>query len=392
MTRAMTGCLWLDAAAGGLAALWLTRALLIRRGVKALTPLDALGNEASPPPGGWPRVSIVVASLNEADHVLEGVGSLLHLDYPDYEVIAVNDRSTDATGERLEELARRDQRVRVVHVTELPEGWIGKTHALWRGAAVAGAPWVLFTDADVRFHPGILRRTVRRCVDRELDFLTLFPHAGPRSIWMKGFNALAIGAAVLLLGVWAPRKWRRWFPMGGAGAFLLVRRDAYERAGGHEKIRLRVVDDLALGFLLHRAGGRTEIAMAHEWLSVPYAPLFRDLVRVTRKNAFAILEYSWPAVAALSLALLVVDVAAPLVFLLDWRLWPFAAAVWLGVWASYAPTCQIVKAPPTCFLLHPLLSLLILIPIWSSAIAITREGGVRWRDSFYPLAMLRRGG
>jgi glycosyltransferase involved in cell wall biosynthesis len=388
----MTGSPWLDWPVLIATLIWVGRAVLVRRSIAALVPLPGVDSPPPAPRDGWPRVSIIVASRNEAENVLAGVGSLLDLAYPDYEVVAVNDRSTDATGDRLEELARRDSRVRVVHLREVPEGWIGKTNALSKGAELSTAPWFLFTDADVRFLPGVIERAVARCLDENLDFLTLFPEMGARSIWMKSFHALALGLAGLLLGLWAPIAWRRRFPMGGAGAFMLVRRDAYEGAGGHASIRLRVVDDLALGFLLHRFRGKTSLAMAQDWLSVPYAPTIPDLIRVTRKNAFAILGYSWLSVLALTLVTISLDVLAPLSFCIHWKLWPCSTAVWLAMWASYSPTWPIAKAPRLCFLLHPILSVILLVPIWTSALAVTREGGVRWRESFYPLAMLKRGG
>ncbi len=390
----MTGNLWLDGAASIAALLWVLSALLTLRGVRALRILAPPDRAISsgPPTGksAWPRVSIVVASRDEGEHVTEAVGSLLHLDYPDYEVVAINDRSRDGTGERLEALRKTSDRLRVVHIAELPEGWIGKHHALHRGVEAATGEWILFTDGDVRFQPEVLKLAMRRVVESDLDLLSLLPRLDSRSIWMRGFFCASIIGVLLFLGFWAHSRRRQSLLAMGAGAFILVKRSAYDRAGGHEAIRMRLVDDITLAMTVRKAGGRTELAVAVDWLLVPWGQTVRDLLKVSRKNGFAVFEYSWWVLLAASAFLLVGNIAAPFLFTLDLRLWPASLIVWLSIAAAYFFISPHTKLSPLYFLLHPVVVAIAILPGFNSAIAVTREGGVRWRDSFYPLADLRR--
>ncbi|NIP78703.1 MAG: glycosyltransferase, partial [Gemmatimonadetes bacterium] len=105
------------------------------------------------PPGPGPRVTVVVAARDEAGHIAPTVHSLLAQDYPDLEVVAVDDRSTDGTGRILDRLAARQPRLRVLHIDTLPPDWLGKNHALHRGAELASGELLLFTDADVVMRP-----------------------------------------------------------------------------------------------------------------------------------------------------------------------------------------------------------------------------------------------
>jgi cellulose synthase/poly-beta-1,6-N-acetylglucosamine synthase-like glycosyltransferase len=171
---------------------WISGVLLaIGWGIPALRAAFYFGHIADltqpefepPPEAQLPRLTIVVPARNEAETVEPAMRSLLRLNYPDYQIIAVNDRSTDATGEILERLAGSNEsagRLRVLHVRELPAGWLGKTHAMWLGARQGESPagdsdWILFTDADCVFHPDCLRRTIYYAVRTGAEHLALMP-------------------------------------------------------------------------------------------------------------------------------------------------------------------------------------------------------------------------
>jgi cellulose synthase/poly-beta-1,6-N-acetylglucosamine synthase-like glycosyltransferase len=136
-----------------------------------------LREAAQKPIDGYPSVSVVVAARDEEAGVGEALASLLDQDYPGgLEVVAVNDRSTDNTGGIIADLAaRRPERLRPLEVEALPEGWLGKNHALYRGATEARGEWLLFTDADVRFSPDCLELAMRYAETEHLDHLTLAP-------------------------------------------------------------------------------------------------------------------------------------------------------------------------------------------------------------------------
>ena len=105
------------------------------------------------PPRVWPRLSIVIPACNEAPAIQGAVESILAQDYPNLEIVLIDDRSTDETGVIIDRLAASDFRILRIHVTRLPDGWLGKVHALCRGAEASTGEWMLLTDADVHLAP-----------------------------------------------------------------------------------------------------------------------------------------------------------------------------------------------------------------------------------------------
>src|SRR5215469_13916359 len=174
------GCLGLF-----LALVWISRLFAAAFGMRKIPDLALPEYDLLPlgSNGAVPRVSIVVPARNEAEHIEAALLSLLQLDYPDYEVIAVDDRSEDATGTIIDRLAEEwrprgeasHHLLKVLHVTELPPGWLGKTHAMWLAGKQATGDWILFTDADVVFRNDALRRAVSYAERVRGDHLVLFP-------------------------------------------------------------------------------------------------------------------------------------------------------------------------------------------------------------------------
>ena len=127
----------------------------------SVTQLDRLKDiVVQEPDGGWPKVSVVVPACNEADTLERAMSSLLACDYPNLEIVLVNDRSTDQTGHIMDGLSERDQRIHVVHLDHLPAGWLGKLNAMHQGTQRVQGQLLLFTDADVHFEPSSIRRAV----------------------------------------------------------------------------------------------------------------------------------------------------------------------------------------------------------------------------------------
>src|SRR5437763_6367897 len=167
-----------------LAVIWLSRVIDTSLGVRTLVNITRPEWDRKPAtPSGNPRVAIVVPARNEEASIRQALSQLLALDYDNYEVIGVDDRSTDRTGEIMDDLAKcSDGRprpsnaiLRVVHITELPPGWMGKSHAMWSAANESTAEWILFTDADVMFRPDCLRRAIAYAEAERADHLVLFP-------------------------------------------------------------------------------------------------------------------------------------------------------------------------------------------------------------------------
>ncbi len=229
------------------------------------------------------RVSIVIPARNEERDVEATVRSHLAQDYPNFELVVVEDRSTDATPRILELLSREDSRLRVVPGVELPEGWLGKPHALAQGAARSGGELLLFADADVRYHPRALSEAVAYLAAQRLDFLMLIPRFEMRGFWenvLMPYLLVAFFQAPSFLANW---QRPRWIAAGG-GAGNLVRRAVYEGVGGHRALADSVVDDVRLAFAVKGAGYRVGLVRADDRIVVRMYRGFREVFDGFTKN------------------------------------------------------------------------------------------------------------
>lgn len=367
--------------------------LLIRLGIaqellRGNRRLRRLATVAAPTPTAWPRVSIVFAARNEGTTLGAAVPTMLALDYPDFELIAVNDRSEDNTGAVLDGLAAANPRLRVVHVRELPAAWIGKNHALHTGAAQATGDWILFTDADIHFAPDALRRAVAYARTQTLDHLAAVPRLAERGHWL----GICINAFTYSFTSFV-RPWRipdpRSYSHGGVGAFNLVRTSTYRKLKGHQPLRLRPDDDVKLGKLM-KAGGSSELLLGDGAISVAWYDSVGEMIRGLTKNAYAGMDYRFwlPPLAALGIALLYV--------------WPFVA---LFLTTGPAWWCYLVTVLVTALLgcdqtrfsggrwwhglFLPLGMVVLAFITLRSQFVTHRTGGITWRGTHYPLAELK---
>lgn len=358
------------------------RLVLGNRSLRALRDLAPIADPA-------PSVSVVVAARDEARHLEKALRSVLAQRYPALEVIAVDDRSTDATPAILADLARDDARLRVVRVDELPPGWLGKNHALQAGAARASGEWLLFTDADVVMDPLALARAVGAAQRERIDHLAVAPELAMPGFWLDLFG----GSFVLYFSRYA-EPWKARDPRSrryvGIGAFNLLRAAAYRAVGGHSRIPMRPDDDLKLGKVVKRAGFRQEMLAGRGALWVEWYGSVGEAVRGLEKNSFAGLDYSLLALLGASLALLLLDV------------WPFLGLLFtdgparllnagtVGVaLATYALLARNVGADPRRAPAFPLAALLFLYILTRASALTLLRGGIRWRGTYYALDELR---
>ena len=336
-----------------------------------------------------PGVSIVIAARDEELHIESAVRSLLRLDYPDYELIVVNDRSVDRTTEILARVAADDPRLQVVTVTDLPAGWLGKNHALQLGAGRAHKELLLFADADILLEPQALGKAVALLQREKADHLTV----APELLLPTAPLALAINY-IFLHGVIALRPWKTRDPdssaSAGIGAFNFMRASTYASIGRHERIRLRPDDDLMIGKLIKRSGFRQIVALGMDEVRVEWYRTLGEAVRGFRKNSYAAVGYNLPlAIGAVAV---------------NWvSVWPFIA-VWITEGVVQALYVTTVLAWMAAFVYHgavqrlrpwlaPFYPVAALIGGWTIADAVARtllRGGIEWRGTFYPLAELKR--
>lgn len=353
-------------------------------GYRRLRPLEQVA-----PSQSSPLVSIVAAARNEARGIEAALTSVLQLDYPALEVIVVDDRSTDETGAILDRLARLHPRLKVKHIPVLPEGWLGKNHALHVGAESASGGLLLFTDADVVFEPTTLRRAVGFLEREELDHLTAIPDVRVPGLALNAF-VTAFGVFFLLYS----RPWKARDPDSrhhiGVGAFNLIRSAVYRAIGTHRAIAMRPDDDLKLGKLVKKRGFRQDVVNGKDFIMVEWYSSVSGMIDGLMKNAFAGVNYSLVALAGSTVALVLMNVwpvvalltthgltrafngvSVILIVLLFWTSTGFAARR-LGYVLGY-----------------PAAVLLFVYIMWRSALVAVVRGTVTWRGTAYPLAQMR---
>ena len=337
------------------------------------------------------RVSLLFAARDEEEKLRPALATLARLDYPLLEIIAVNDRSADATEEILKEAANRDSRMKVVNVEALPEGWLGKPHALQRAYEASTGDWLLFTDADVHFRADTLRRAMTLVRAAKLDHLTLMCDVEMHGFWEKTtltFFALGFYLATNPQAVFDPRS-RAYL---GIGAFQLVRRGAYERSGMHKRLAMEILDDMKLGKIVKQAGFRSGAGIAGDYVSVRWHAGLRNIVRGVTKNFFASANFSLRTVALQLAGIFCTDflpfLALP--FVRGWTLSLALISVMIAL-AFHTATAIVTRTSPFNAMTHPHGAAIYSYMLLHSTVTTLRQGGVVWRGTFYPLEQLRRG-
>ena len=378
-----------------LALVWLSRVLDAAVGMPKVADISRpkWGPKANPK-RAEPRVSIIVPARNEEDHIEESLIRLLQLDYANYEVIAINDRSIDKTGEVMNRVAAKPQaqgRLKVIHVTDLPSGWMGKVHAMWKGANQASGDWLLFTDADVLFRPDSLGRALTYAESERADHLVLFP-----LIIMHSVGETMMVAFFQSLFVFGHRPWKVADPRTkdhmGVGAFNLIRRPVYDAIGSYKSLRLEVLDDMKLGKLVKEAGYAQRNVFGDDLISLRWVKGAMGMVNNLTKNFFAIMSFqSWRTLGfAFMLGFLNVMPFVGVFLATGWARLPYAIAlaclfgIYIGM--SWKSDVRVYY-----FLLHPISSLVFVYIVLRSMVLTLARGGVEWRGTFYRLEELKSG-
>ena len=353
------------------------------RSIRFLKDVPSTGNA----PG--PKVSIIIPARNEERNIQEALRSVLCQDYENTEIIVIDDRSTDQTAAILDGMAQAEPRLRVVHVRELPPGWLGKNHGLYIGAHQATGDMLLFTDADIVMQPASVRKAFGYMLTNRLDHLTITPEVRMPGILLDLF----VGAFTVFFSLYA-RPWKAKDPKSkrfiGIGGFNLVRAPVYRAVGTHRAIAMRPDDDIKLGKLIKSGGYRQELLFGRDMLQVEWYSSLRELIDGLMKNAFAGVNYSILAVISFSIAQFLLNV------------WPF-----LGLILTHGITriLNVVVVLLITFLCwdiaqfhnsrrwygigFPISTLLFIYIIWRSMLMTLVNNGIRWRGTHYPLAELR---
>lgn len=336
-----------------------------------------------------PKVSIIVPAMNEEEHIEAALTSLLSLEYEDLEVFVVNDRSTDSTGIILEQMVSRYPRLQVLNVQKLPDGWLGKNHALHLGAQHAKGEYLLFTDADVIHGSTALKRAVGYMEKMGLDHLAVGPE-----LLFDGFllNNLMM-TFVSSFGKFM-RPWKANDPKSkhyiGIGAFNLVRTKAYFDCGTFKKIAMRPDDDIKLGKLLKRQGFRQEYVLGVSLISVEWYSSINKMINGLMKNSFALYEYNVFLVILGTVAAFFIDVWAFIgIFLSVGLTQVLYGIIVFIIYIEIAVTAQVMGKTPLCTLASPFGSIILLYVSWRATLLTLIHKGINWRGTHYSLKRLR---
>jgi hypothetical protein len=381
--------MWLTLLFGGTAAIFLAMTVASLFHLRWVRRLPSLG-ELTPAHenGSGVLCSVILAARDEETRIETTVRRLLAQEGVRLEVIVVDDRSQDGTGEILRRLGKEDARLKVMRVELLPEGWLGKCHACHVGAGAASGDWILFTDADCWLQPDVIARALRVADGERADHITLTPGVAPESAGGRAWHlAFLLTMADWISGVNRDRPQR----FLGLGAFNFVRAAAYRECGGYEALRLTVLDDVKLGLLLRRAGKRTRAFIGGNDAECHWGATAPAMVKVMEKNYFAALEYRTGLALGLGIGGTLFWGAA--------LVGPFTGAT-AGITAGVALLSLALPAgilacrlgwSRSAAILAPFIYPALFYAVLNSAFVTLRQGGVRWRDTFYPLEALRAG-
>lgn len=338
-----------------------------------------------------PSVSLLFAARDEEEKLPAALETLAALDYPTIEIIAVDDRSQDATGRILDEFAAKHAKFRVLHISELPKGWLGKPHALQKAYEAATGEWLLFTDADVRFEASVIRRAMKIALQGGMDHLTLVTDIEMKGFWEKTiltFFGMTFHVANQLDRVNSKKAGA----YAGIGAFQLLKRSVYEAIGTHRKLAMEVVEDMKLGKLVKQNGFHSVVGMGQDFVKVRWQSGAKNVIRGVTKNFFAAFGYSVLYAGAAIAGMLLINLA-PFVGV-------FVAHGWMRALCGIAVAGALVlhasvditgRVSALYALTLPLGAILFCYMIARSAAVTLWNGGVTWRGTFYPLEDLKRG-
>ena len=353
-----------------------------QRTLSATTNLRLMASDA-------PLVSILVPARNEEDRVLEPcIRSILAQDYGKFEVVAVNDRSTDSTAAILETLAKTDERLHVIQGCELPPGWLGKPHAMQQALSEAQGEWILATDADMIFEPTVLRTALDRVLESDADALTLIPRFETGSFWERVMIP-TWEWVFLMFAIFYRVDDEKSDRGAGIGGFFLIRRTLLDRVGSYEAVKDEVMEDVRLAEWVKRSGGRLLIDRARALVSTRMYRTFGEMWECSTKNWFSGVNFSFPFALLCVVSMYLIAVVPPLIAVAAViamasgadasALFIPAALSWLLQVLIMAIASRRSEVNPLYALLCPLGLAVNYAMLFDSGLRITTGRGVTWK-------------
>lgn len=339
----------------------------------------------------FPKLSIIVTACNEEISIAETLRRLEKQNYPNFEIICVNDRSVDATGDIINSFVeRKESCISALHIDRLPAGWLGKNYASHKGAEVATGEWLLFMDADVHMNSDCLKRSMSHALKNKLDHISLLAHYICKGFLYNVVHLVHKGHGLVIpLKPWLAKSTRskKSFNMG---VFCLVKKKAYVVCGGHQAMALECVDDIRLGKSIKDNGFSQEVLNAQENVSIEWYSTLRGLFRGLQKNSYAYLNYKLIPTMLMTLAwyiIFVFPVAACFFTHGVTKFLNILSAVLLFL--SYFEVAKFFKISLKYIWFYPLGLIIYPYVIINSVVHFYRNKGIYWRGTFYSADMLK---
>jgi glycosyltransferase involved in cell wall biosynthesis len=355
----------------------------------ALRSVPSLPSIFSYDKNSYPQLSVIIAARNEALTIENALKSVLSQNYPNLEIILVNDRSTDETSKILAKLAEKDPRVMILTVEDLPSGWLGKVHAMQQGFLMATGEWLLFTDADIHFQEGCIDRIIHAAKSNKTDYLCIVPEVQAKQHLLRALYTISLSGFFLATRIWSVSKQTAFVGVGACG---LVRHSSLKNSPGFPWLKMEVVDDLALAQMIWQSGGKLDVYWGRDCLTVEWYPSMGALIRGLEKNLFAGVQYQyWRAILGVAGILVVASVPWICLFSGYWFLALTAVGGLLGYWLAWISGDRAQGVGWLERLSSPLLLFVVAWALARSTFMACWRGGILWRETRYPLGTLRRG-
>lgn len=369
---------------------WVMALLAVLKTINTMPLLEKLPEISIKNP---PKISVIIPACNEAKTLEKAMESRLKDNYPNLEFILIDDRSDDGTRDIARKIAENDQRVKLICIDELPEGWLGKVHALHMGVKHASGDWLLFSDADVHVKPGTLNRVMAYCQSENLDHLALLPE-------LYGGNFLVDMAVAVFLKalIVTGRSWKIKDPnsrtFGGSGAFTMIRRPALEKTKGFAWLKLEVIDDLTLGQMLKRSGGRSDMISGRGCVGVQWYRTFNEMaVGLGRALFVGLPNFNLIALVLLSCFTFTLDMI-PFVILFPMGIPHLPIAGFIIVLIALSTSilaARLINIPLLPALFLPLGNIIVFLIALIMGTVTSIRGGIVWRGTFYSIKTLKAG-
>jgi len=340
-----------------------------------------------------PKISVIITACNEEKTIEQALNSRLSDSYKNIEFIIVNDRSTDGTSQIIQKLEESDPRIKVVTIKTLPDGWLGKLHAMQKGVEIANGEWLLFSDADVFIDSGTLEQVILFAENGSIDHVAVLPDL-KSDLFLNNCATSTVLREILLY----TRPWTIGRPgakqAAGSGAFNLVRKSVFDRTNGFHDMKMEVVDDTVLAQLLIEQGGKPAVVIGRTKVGLTWYHSFSEILEGLGRLAFAGLgSFSWKRLGVIASIPFFFDMLPYFALFLNDSLLIKTISLFTVILSFIVINLLNIylKRPliPTIF--PPLNHLLAYFICLHSAITNGIRGGIIWRGTFYPSELLKKG-